>query len=82
MWFLRKSLHDVIDFNQTDLIFRCTHEQSGSRPTFLQITSTLGTLRLLMDPAMDGIGELEALPQEEMVEVLEVIGYEKRTIGE
>ena len=79
---MRKSLHDVIDFNQTDLIFRCTHEQSGSRPTFLQITSTLGTLRLLMDPAMDGIGELEALPQEEMVEVLEVIGYEKRTIGE
>lgn len=51
-------------------------------PLFLQITSTLGTLRLLMDPAMDGIGELEALPQEEMVEVLEVIGYEKRTIGE
>ena len=61
---MRKSLHDVIDFNQTDLIFRCTHEQSGSRPTFLQITSTLGTLRLLMDPAMDGIGELEALPQD------------------
>lgn len=30
---------------------------------------------------MDGIGELEALPQEEIVEVLEVIGYEKRTIG-
>lgn len=79
---MRKSLHDVIDFNQTDLIFRCTHERSGSRPTFLQITSTLGTLRLLMDPAMDGIGELEALPQEEMVEVLEVIGYEKRTFGE
>ena len=72
---MRKSLHDVIDFNQTDLIFRCTHERSGSRPTFLQITSTLGTLRLLMDLAM-------ALPQEEMVEVLEVIGYEKRTIGE
>ena len=35
-----------------------------------------------MDPAMDGIGELEALPQEETVKVLEVIGYEKRTIGE
>ena len=35
-----------------------------------------------MDPAMDGIGELEALPREEMGEVLEVIGYEKRTIGE
>lgn len=78
---MRKSLHDVIDFNQTDF-FRCTHERSGSRPTFLQITSTLGILRLLMDPAMDGIGELEALPREEMVEVLEVIGYEKRTIGE
>lgn len=31
---------------------------------------------------MDGIGELEALPQEETVKVLEVIGYEKRTIGE
>lgn len=31
---------------------------------------------------MDGIGELEALPQEETVVVLEVIGYEKRTIGE
>lgn len=31
---------------------------------------------------MDGIGELEALPQEETVEILEVIGYEKRTIGE
>ena len=30
---------------------------------------------------MDGIGELKALPQEEIVEVLEVIGYEKRTIG-
>ena len=51
-------------------------------PFFYKLTSTLGTLRLLMDPAMDGIGELEALPQEEMVEVLEVIGYEKRTIGE
>ena len=82
MWFLRKSLHDVIDFNQTDLTFRRTHERSGSRPTFLQINLNIGTLRLLMDPAMDGIGELEALPQEEMVEVLEVIGYEKRTIGE
>lgn len=50
-------------------------------PFFYKLTSTLGTLRLLMDPAMDGIGELEALPQEEIVEVLEVIGYEKRTIG-
>ena len=51
-------------------------------PLFYKLTPTLGTLRLLMDPAMDGIGELEALPQKEMVEVLEVIGYEKRTIGE
>ena len=50
-------------------------------PFFYKLTSTLGTLRLLMDPAMDGIGELKALPQEEIVEVLEVIGYEKRTIG-
>ena len=50
-------------------------------PFFYKLTSTLGTLRLLMDPAMDGIGELEALPQEEIVEVLEVIGYEKRTMG-
>lgn len=50
-------------------------------PFFYKLTSTLGTLRLLMDPAMDGIWELEALPQEEIVEVLEVIGYEKRTIG-
>ena len=76
---MRKSLHDVMDFNQTDLTFRRTHERSGS--FFYKLTSTLGTLRLLMDPAMDGIGELEALPQEEIVEVLEVIGYEKRTIG-
>ena len=50
-------------------------------PFFYKLTSTLGTLRLLMDPAMDGIGELEALPQEEIVEVLEVIGDENRTIG-
>ena len=53
----------------------------GLDPLFYKLTSTLGTLRLLMDSAMDGIGELEALPQEEIVEVLEVIGYEKRTIG-
>ena len=30
---------------------------------------------------MDGIGKLEALPQEEIMEALKVIGYEKRTIG-
>lgn len=42
----------------------------------------IGDITIINGPAMDGIGELEALPQEEMVEVLEVIGYEKRTIGE
>ena len=74
---MRKSLHDVIDFNQTDLIFRCTHERSGSRPTFF--TNYLNIEDV--DPAMDGIGKLEALPQEEIMEVLKVIGCEKRTIG-
>ena len=53
----------------------------GLDPLFYKLTSTLGTLRLLMNPAMDGIGELEALPQEEIMEALKVIGYEKRTIG-
>ena len=42
MWFLRKSLHDDIDFNQTDLTFRRTHERSGSRPTFYKLPQHWG----------------------------------------
>ena len=72
MWFLRKSLHDVIDFNQTDLIFRCTHERSGSRPTFLQINLNIGDITIINGPGNGwnwGAGG-------------SATGYEKRTIGE